>query len=102
MAGVGPFRAGFAEPEGVEHREQVVFHVHPVILRRIGAVQPVDVGVQHLGNRNFAEIALDCVWCSKQGFFVLAEIFVFSGIGEGVFGGFFQAEQNVPGYFVPV
>ena len=53
--------SGFAEPEGVEHREQVVFHVHPVILRRIGAVQPVDVGVQHLGNRNFAEIALDCV-----------------------------------------
>ena len=52
----------------------------------------IDVGVQHLGNRNFAEIALDCVWCSKQGFFVLAEIFVFSGIGEGVFGGFFQAE----------
>lgn len=67
-AGVGPFRAGFAESEGVEHREQVVFYVHPVVLRRIGAVQPVDVGFQHLGNRDFAEIALNRVQGTEQCF----------------------------------
>ena len=90
----------------VEHAACVVAeigeHVCKIFAGAVGASDGIGCRIEAVGaGEDLIEdrviVAFISVFARVAAFFVVPEMVV-----EGVFGGFFQAEQNVPGYFVPV
>ena len=77
-------------------------HIGKIFAGAVGASDGIGCRIETVGAgedlvKDRIIIAFISVFARVAAFFVVPEMVV-----EGVFGGFFQAEQNVPGYFVPV